>query len=91
MLSLDALVQVSNGEVGVYVAIRANHHIESLTADAAAQTHQADLDMPGKYGVQMQRFRFEEKTGKVFCLIKGPTRCVCLGRAFQRRDRLRTA
>jgi Protein of unknown function (DUF4242) len=47
-------------------------HIEGLTADAAAQAHQADLNTQAKYGVQMQRYWFDEKTGKVFCLIKAP-------------------
>jgi Protein of unknown function (DUF4242) len=47
-------------------------HIEGLTADAVAQAHQADLNTQAKYGVQMERYWFDEKTGKVFCLIKAP-------------------
>jgi hypothetical protein len=47
-------------------------HIEGLTADAAAQAHEADLKTQEKYGVKYLRYWFDETTGKVFCLIEAP-------------------
>ena len=47
-------------------------HIEGLTAAAVSQAHQADLKTQGKYGVDYQRYWYDEGSGKVFCLIEAP-------------------
>lgn len=49
-------------------------HIEGLTADAVAKAHQADLSIQGKYDVRILRHWFDERTGKVFCLIDAPNK-----------------
>ena len=49
-------------------------HIEGLTADAVEQAHEADLATQGKHGVNYLRYWFDEKAGKVFCLIDAPSK-----------------
>ena len=49
-------------------------HIAGLTADGVAKAHQADLDTQTKYGVKYLRYWFDERTGKVFCLIDAPNK-----------------
>jgi uncharacterized protein DUF4242 len=51
-----------------------HHHIEGLTADAVAHAHEADLKTQEKYGVKYLRYWFDEKSGKVFCLIEAPNK-----------------
>jgi len=47
-------------------------HIEGLTAEAVAKAHQADLEVQRKYNVKILRYWFDERSGKVFCLIDAP-------------------
>lgn len=54
--------------------IDVHHHIEGLTADGAHQAHKADLETQAKYNVNYLRYWFDEKAGKVFCLIEAPNR-----------------
>jgi len=49
-------------------------HIEGLTADAVAKAHQADLNTQEKYSVKYLRYWFDERAGKVFCLIDAPSK-----------------
>lgn len=49
-------------------------HIEGLTADAVAKAHQADLNTQEKYNVKYLRYWFDERAGKVFCLIDAPSK-----------------
>ena len=49
-------------------------HIEGLTADAVANAHKADLNVQGKHNVKYLRYWFDERTGKVFCLIDAPSK-----------------
>ena len=49
-------------------------HVEGLTADAVAQAHQADLKTQDKHGVKYLQYWFDEKTGRVFCLIDAPSK-----------------
>ena len=49
-------------------------HIEGLTAEAVAKAHRADLAVQGKYDVKILRYWFDERAGKVFCLIDAPDR-----------------
>jgi hypothetical protein len=51
-----------------------HHHIEGLTADAVAGAHQRDLAVQGKHGVNYIRYWFDEKGGKVFCLVDAPNK-----------------
>jgi Protein of unknown function (DUF4242) len=49
-------------------------HIEGLTADAVAKAHQADLATQARYKVKYLKYWFDEREGKVFCLIDAPTK-----------------
>ena len=50
-----------------------HERVEGLTADAVGQAHQADLETQEKYGVKYLRYWFDEKSGKVFCLVEAPS------------------
>jgi len=41
-----------------------------LTAGAAAEAHQADLETPGRYAVDYQQYLVDEANGKIFCLVE---------------------
>ena len=49
-----------------------HHKVEGLTAEAVAGAHQRDLEVQEKYGVDYQRYWFDEASGKVFCLVEAP-------------------
>lgn len=49
------------------------HTIDGVTAEAAAQAHQADLDTQRAYGVNYARYWVNEPEGKVFCLVEAPS------------------
>jgi hypothetical protein len=49
-------------------------HIEGLTAEGVAKAHQADLKTQAKHNVKYLRYWFDERTGKVFCLIDAPSK-----------------
>jgi Protein of unknown function (DUF4242) len=45
---------------------------ESVTVDAVAQAHQADLQTQGKHDVEYLRYWVNEAQGKIFCLVQAP-------------------
>ena len=49
-----------------------HHKVDGLTAEAVAGAHQRDLEVQGAYGVDYQRYWFDEQSGKVFCLVDAP-------------------
>lgn len=49
-----------------------HNKVDGLTADAVAGAHQRDLEVQQKYGVNYQRYWFDEGSGKVFCLVEAP-------------------
>ncbi len=49
-----------------------HHKVEGLTAEAVAGAHQRDLEVQRAYGVDYQRYWFDETSGKVFCLVEAP-------------------
>ena len=49
-----------------------HHKVDGLTAEAVAGAHQRDLEVQGAYGVDYQRYWFDEGSGKVFCLVDAP-------------------
>lgn len=49
-----------------------HEHVEGLTAEAVAEAHHRDLDTQQQYGVEYQRYWFDEGSGKVFCLVEAP-------------------
>jgi hypothetical protein len=45
---------------------------EGAKAKDVADAHMADVKAQGKYGVQYLRYWFDEKNGKIFCLVDAP-------------------
>ena len=45
---------------------------EGTRATDVADAHMADVKTQGKYGVQYLRYWFDEKNGKIFCLVDAP-------------------
>jgi hypothetical protein len=54
--------------------IDVHDRVEGLTAEAVTQAHQADLKTQAKYSVEYQRYWFDERAGKVFCLVQAPSK-----------------
>ena len=46
--------------------------VDGLTAEAVANAHARDLEVQGEYGVDYQKYWFDEDSGKVFCLVEAP-------------------
>lgn len=51
-----------------------HHKVDGLTADAVAGAHERDLAVQGKHGVKYLRYWFDDKAGKVFCLVEAPNK-----------------
>ena len=49
-----------------------HNKVEGLTAEAVGKAHKRDLEVQQKYGVNYQRYWFDENSGKVFCLVEAP-------------------
>jgi hypothetical protein len=45
---------------------------EGTKAKDAAAAHMADVKTQGKYGVKYISYWFDEKDGKIFCLVDAP-------------------
>jgi hypothetical protein len=51
-----------------------HHKVDGLTASAVADAHEKDVQTQKQYGVEYIRYWFNEKEGKVFCLVRAPNR-----------------
>lgn len=49
-------------------------HVPGLTAEAVKGAHAKDVEIQKKHGVKYLKYWFDEKAGKVFCLVEAPTR-----------------
>lgn len=49
-----------------------HEEVEGLTAEAVAGAHQKDLEVQGRYDVNYRQYWFDERSGKVFCLVEAP-------------------
>jgi hypothetical protein len=49
-------------------------HIPGLTKEAVEGAHAKDLETQKKYGVTYKKYWFDEKNGKVFCLVEAPNK-----------------
>ena len=47
--------------------------VEGLTAEAAAEVHQKDLEVQDKHGAKVLKHWFNEDKGEVFCLFDAPS------------------
>jgi len=49
-----------------------HNHIPGLTKEALAEAHAKDIEIQHKYGVHYHKYWYDEKNGKVFCLVDAP-------------------
>ena len=49
-----------------------HHKVNGLTSDAIAEAHRKDLKVQEKFGVNYLKYWFNEKDGRVFCLVEAP-------------------
>jgi hypothetical protein len=49
-----------------------HHKVDGLTSDAIAEAHKKDLKIQKKFGVNYLKYWFNEKDGRVFCLVEAP-------------------
>ena len=49
-------------------------HIPGLTKEAVADAHEKDLQVQDKHGVKYLNYWYDDKTGKVFCLVDAPNK-----------------
>ena len=49
-----------------------HNSIDGLTAEAVAGAHKRDIEVQGKHGVKYIQYWFNEKAGKVYCLVEAP-------------------
>lgn len=49
-----------------------HHKVNGLTSDAIADAHKKDLSVQKKFGVNYLKYWFNEKDGRVFCLVEAP-------------------
>jgi hypothetical protein len=48
------------------------HDLHGATPEDIAKAHSMDLETQRKYGVEYSKYWFNERTGKVFCLVHAP-------------------
>ena len=56
----------------LYMDVHKN--VAGLTAEAAAEAHQKDLEVQDKYGVKYLHYWLNETEGAVFCLCEAPNK-----------------
>ena len=49
-----------------------HQHVPGLTKEAVAEAHAKDLEIQGNYNVRYLRYWYDEKGGKIFCLVEAP-------------------
>jgi len=49
-----------------------HNEIEGLTGDAVAQCHARDVEVGPSHGVNYISYWYDDKHGKVFCLVEAP-------------------
>ena len=49
-----------------------HQHIPGLTKEAIANAHAQDLKIQKKFGVRFQKYWYDDKEGKAFCLVEAP-------------------
>lgn len=49
------------------------HHVDGAKAEDLRAAHYADMECQKKHGVDYQKYWFNEKCGKAFCLVEAPS------------------
>jgi hypothetical protein len=59
------------GRMPLYIDQHKN--LEGLTAEAAAEAHQKDLETQDEYEVKYHNYWYNEEKGEIFCLVEAPS------------------
>lgn len=51
-----------------------HQHVPGLTKEAVAGAHKKDLEIQSKFGVNYLKYWYDDKNGKIFCLVEAPDR-----------------
>lgn len=51
-----------------------HRNVSDLTAKALADAHSRDVEVQGKHGVNYLKYWFNEKEGRVHCLVEAPSK-----------------
>jgi hypothetical protein len=51
-----------------------HEHVPGLTADAVKGAHAKDVEIQKKHGVKYLKYWYDDKAGKVFCLVEAPNK-----------------
>lgn len=51
-----------------------HHKIDGLTAEAIKGAHEQDVKVQERHGVTYRKYRFDEASGRAFCLVEAPNR-----------------
>ena len=49
------------------------HHVPGADAEDLRKAHFADVEVQQRHGVDFQKYWFNEKCGKAFCLVEAPS------------------
>ena len=49
-------------------------HVPGLTAEAVKGAHAKDVEIQKKHGVKYLKYWYDDKAGKVFCLVEAPNK-----------------
>ena len=49
-------------------------HVPGLTAEAVKGAHAKDVELQKKHGVKYIKYWYDDKEGKVFCLVEAPNK-----------------
>jgi hypothetical protein len=50
-----------------------HREVEGLSTAMAADAHDKDLAVQGRFGVRYLKYWYDSASGKVFCLVEAPT------------------
>jgi hypothetical protein len=51
-----------------------HHKVDGLTREAVEGAHQRDLEVQGAHGVSYLQYWFDERSGRVYCLVDAPSK-----------------
>jgi hypothetical protein len=49
-----------------------HQHVPGLTREAVVEAHGKDLKVQKKYNVKYLKYWYDDKSGKIFCLVEAP-------------------
>ena len=59
-------------ELAMPIFMDTHENVDGLTAEAVAGAHARDLELQERHGVKYLKYWFNERTGRVYCLVEAP-------------------